>query len=193
MAAPTKSPEAGAPRAAKRGLALACVLALLGLQACPKGGPAPMTPSASAKHALLGERAPEFDLPGEAGGAPLSLAAHAGKVVIVDFWATWCDPCRESFPFYQSLSDKYGERLAVLGISVDEEPSGIAKFVAETGVKFPVGWDEGQVVAGRYEPETMPTSYIIDKNGVIAHVHAGFREGDEESLTHHVEQLLEKP
>jgi cytochrome c biogenesis protein CcmG, thiol:disulfide interchange protein DsbE len=190
MAVPMRNPEAGA-HPADLCAVMACGLTLLVLGACDKARPGPVAPSAA--HALLGERAPEFELPAQTGGEPLALAPHVGKVVIVDFWATWCDPCRDSFPFYQSLSDKYGDRLVVLGISVDEHPGGIANFVAETGVKFPVGWDEGQVVAGRYEPDTMPTSYIIDKHGVIAHVHAGFREGDEESLVHHLNQLLQKP
>ena len=185
-----RNPEAG-DRRAKACSAMAGALALLNLAACEKAGPGPVTPSAD--HALLGEPAPDFELAAQSGGEPLSLAAHSGKVVIVDFWATWCDPCRDSFPFYQSLSERYGDRLVVLGISVDEEPGGIPEFVAETGAKFPVGWDEGQVVAGLYEPETMPTSYIIDKHGVVAHVHAGFREGDEESLVHHLDKLLKKP
>lgn len=147
-----------------------------------------MAPSES--HPLLGATAPAFEIPAAVGQGTLSPEDNAGKVVIVDFWATWCDPCKQSFPFYQSLVDRYAGKVVVLAVSVDEEPEAIADFVQETGVKFPVGWDEGQAVAHLYNPEKMPTSYIVDTNGVVSFVHAGFADGEEAGITRDVESLL---
>jgi peroxiredoxin len=139
---------------------------------------------------LIGATAPEFEIASQTGGGALSPQGAGGKVVIIDFWATWCAPCRESFPFYQSLVDAHPNSLVVLGVSVDEEPTKIPEFAKETGVTFPLGWDEGQVVAKLYNPEKMPTSYIIDRNGVVSHVHAGFTDGDPAAITRHVDELL---
>ncbi len=145
---------------------------------------------AGEEHALLGVQAPSFDLPAQSGGERASLGAAAGKVVIVDFWATWCKPCRESFPFYQRLADTHAGSLVVIGISVDEEPSGIGQFAKETGAKFALAWDEDQSLSKRYAPPAMPTSYIIDQNGIVRHVHGGFRAGDDEIIQSKVASLL---
>jgi cytochrome c biogenesis protein CcmG/thiol:disulfide interchange protein DsbE len=161
--------------------------ALLGFSGCDKGGAGAAAPAE--QHPLLGTAAPEFEIPSQTGGAPLSPQSQAGKVVIIDFWATWCAPCRESFPFYQSLVEQHGGEVVVLAVSVDEEPAKIPDFAKETGVTFPLGWDEGQVVAKLYNPEKMPTSYLVDKNGVVSHVHAGFADGDPAEIARHVDAL----
>src|SRR4029079_17320098 len=86
----------------------------------------------------VGAQAPNFSLAPVGGGAPVGPAMFVGKVVIVDFWATWCGPCRQSFPAYQRLLGKFDGKLAVIGVSVDEAPDEIAKFKSETGVSFPL-------------------------------------------------------
>jgi thiol-disulfide isomerase/thioredoxin len=91
----------------------------------------------------------------------VSLQQYAGKVTVVDFWATWCAPCHESFPVYQRISQKYGGQVAVVGISVDEDPAGIAKFVKETGAKFSIAWDEGQLTSKSYQPPTASCASCI--------------------------------
>ncbi|HEY3497098.1 MAG TPA: TlpA disulfide reductase family protein [Polyangiaceae bacterium] len=139
---------------------------------------------------LVGAKAPDFSLAPAGGGEPLGPGAFAGKVLIVDFWATWCAPCRESFPAYQRLVDKFGGQVAVIGVSVDEDASGIEKFRSETGVKFPLVWDEGQVAAGVYKPGTMPTSFIVDRAGFVKFVHEGFHAGDEQTLESNIKSLL---
>ncbi|MFO0566588.1 MAG: TlpA disulfide reductase family protein [Polyangiaceae bacterium] len=147
--------------------------------------------SGAAEHQLVGAPAPAFDLPGKAGGVQkVSLADGAGKVMLVDFWATWCEPCKDSFPHHQKLAEKYAGQLVVVGISIDDDPGKIDDFVKKTGAKFPIGWDEGQSVSGTYNPPTMPTAYIIDKSGIVRYVHAGFHKGDETEIEAHVAELL---
>jgi peroxiredoxin len=147
--------------------------------------------SKGTEHELLGAPAPSFDLKAQHGAKRVSLEGSGGRVRVVDFWATWCEPCKESFPAYQKLDDKYGNKLVIIGISVDDEPNGIRAFAEETQVKFALAWDEGQAISARYQPPTMPTSYVVDKSGIVRHVHAGFRSGDEQEIEAAIAGLLE--
>lgn len=140
---------------------------------------------------MVGSIAPDFDLPARSGAGRVSLSALRGKVVVVDFWATWCAPCRLSFPKYQALSERYGDGVVVVGVSEDDEPDGISAFAEETGATFPLVWDEDKSVAAAYRPSSMPTSYLIDRGGLIRHVHLGFRQGDEERIASRLEELLQ--
>jgi cytochrome c biogenesis protein CcmG/thiol:disulfide interchange protein DsbE len=142
------------------------------------------------QHPLLGAAAPSFELSSPSGKQKISLASYAGKVVVVDFWATWCTPCHESFPVYQRIAEKYGSKVAVIGISVDEDPAGIAKFAKETGAKFPIVWDDGQITSKSYQPPTMPTSYVIDASGIVRFVHSGFHSGEEQEIETELDSLL---
>lgn len=164
----------------------AMAVALVGCDGKMGGGP---SAAAGEEHALVGVKAPDFDLAAQSGGERASLSEHAGKVVIVDFWATWCKPCKQSFPFYQSLVEKHGGEVVVLGIAEDDEPAGIEAFAEETGVKFPLAWDDGKSVAKSYDPKSMPTSYLIDRNGIVREVHDGFRDGDEKVIEAEVAEL----
>lgn len=156
-----------------------------GSQSTPKSGGA-----VTEGGGLVGAPAPDFSLAPPGGGGAIGPASFKGQVVIVDFWATWCAPCRKSFPAYQALMDEFGGKLTVIGVSVDDDSSGIEKFRSETGVKFPLVWDEGQAVAGSYKPGTMPTSFVIDKNGIVTSIHEGFHEGDEATLREKIRSLL---
>lgn len=139
---------------------------------------------------LVGRTAPAFDLPAQSGGDRVSLDALRGKVVVVDFWATWCEPCRQSFPKYQALLDRFGGDLAVVGVSEDDEPDPIAGFAEETGVGFPLVWDRDKRVAHQYEPPSMPTSFLVDQNGIIRHVYQGYHPGDEKTVEADIRALL---
>jgi cytochrome c biogenesis protein CcmG/thiol:disulfide interchange protein DsbE len=184
---PPAEEDAGVMIRAVRAAALAS--ALVAGVGCG-GGAGPSAAHAVSEHPLLGAPAPDFELPSADGKRRVGLAEQSGKVVIVDFWATWCEPCRASFPAYQRLVDEFGGKLAVIGVSVDEEPSGIAAFAASTGVKFPLAWDEGQGAAKSYQPPTMPTSFVVDAHGVVRFVHAGFTVGDEAQLKTEVSSLF---
>jgi peroxiredoxin len=164
-------------------------LVVLGAAGCtPKGGPgAAALPDT--EHPLRGAPAPDFSL-AVRGGDAANLGAYAGKVVLVDFWATWCEPCRSSFPEYQALIATYADRVVVVGISEDDEADGIDQFAAETGVRFPLAWDGDKGVAQRYQISSMPTLFIIDRNGLVRYVHAGFRPGDEAMVRAAIDSLL---
>jgi peroxiredoxin len=170
---------------------IACVLvglAGLGPACAPKGGPG-AAPLPATEHPLRGSPAPDFRLPAR-GGASASPSDHAGKVVLVDFWATWCEPCRSSFPEYQALLARYPGRVVVLGISEDDEDQGIERFAEETGVAFPLAWDGDKSVAQSYQIDGMPTLFIIDQRGLVRFVHSGFRPGDEQQISAAIDSLF---
>jgi cytochrome c biogenesis protein CcmG, thiol:disulfide interchange protein DsbE len=178
------------PRASERIHSLVtCALALL-FTACGGAGGSGAKTAEGEQHPLVGAPAPDFTLKAQYGAKRVSLEEAKGKVTIVDFWATWCEPCRESFPAYQKLLEKHESDLAIIGVSVDDAPDEIPAFASATGVKFPLAWDDGQAVAGAYKPPTMPTSYVIDQNQVIRHVHVGFKSGDDKELEKAVVSLL---
>lgn len=168
------------------GLAALALCVACGGGAGGGGGASPQGVS----HPLVGAPAPSFELPDVVKGGNQSLGAYAGKVVVVDFWATWCEPCKQSFPAYQTLVTDLGGDVVVIGISQDDDAKGIKAFVAETGATFPVVWDEGKSVAKAYDPPTMPTAYVLDKSGIVRFVHAGYRAGDEATLKAEARSLL---
>lgn len=181
--------KARSERRAERSLPWLASWCLASLASCAGGAGGPGASSADASHALIGAPAPAFELRDTADGRAQSPTAYAGKVVIVDFWATWCEPCKQSFPVYQKLVDRLGGELVVVGVSQDDDSNGIDAFRSETGVKFPVVWDDGKAVAKSYDPPSMPTAYVIDKNGIVRFVHVGYRPGDEVTLEERVRSL----
>jgi len=120
------------------------------------------------------------------------IAYAQGKVVFVDFWATWCGPCKESFPKLQELYTKYAASgLEIVGVSEDDENQGIAEFgQAHGNAKFPIGWDNGKSIAGQYKPPTMPTTFVVDKNGIVRFVHVGYHDNDQAELEKELKGLL---
>ena len=176
-------------RPARRWLCLGVASLAWALVSCGgAGGGGASSPAAS--HPLIGGPAPAFELGAVSGGAAQSLQAHAGKVVIVDFWATWCEPCKQSFPAYQKLLSELGPDVVIIGVSQDDDDKSIPAFVAETGAKFPVVWDDGKSVAKAYDPPTMPTAFVIDKSGIVRFVHVGYRAGDETTLAEEARSLM---
>jgi peroxiredoxin len=166
------------------------------LAACASGGgEGPQTPSGetgTTKHDLLNNPAPGVAGESVNGKGKVSLDHWKGKVVLVDFWATWCEPCKKSFPKLEELRVKYGASgLEIVGISEDDEDGGAIKKFAETyGAKFPLLWDKDKALAGKYKPPNMPSSFLVDKNGVIRHVHLKYRDGDEREIEQEVKSLL---
>jgi thiol-disulfide isomerase/thioredoxin len=146
--------------------------------------------AAGDKHAMVGVHAPSFSRPPIVGPSTLSTDSAKGKVLVVDFWATYCKPCEKEFPKLQALADKHAGALVVYGLSEDDATDGISAFVKKTGVRFPIGWDEKNAISQRYKLDKMPTSFIVDKRGIVRFVHGGYTDGEEEQIAREVEQLM---
>jgi peroxiredoxin len=124
-------------------------------------------------------------------GKRIDRAALAGKVVVVDFWATWCAPCKQELPVLQRLYERYAKQgLVVVAVSVDKDATNVRKFASELKLSFPVLHDAKHDVAGRFDPPRMPSSFIVDRKGIVRHVHAGYRAGDEAKLEAEIKALL---
>jgi peroxiredoxin len=137
----------------------------------------------------VGQPAPAFDVPGTS--ANVRLADMKGKVVYVDFWASWCAPCKQSFPWMNEMQAKYGPRgLQIVGVTVDRKREDADKFLAATPAKFTVAYDTSGQVAGAYKPKGMPTSFLIGADGVVRAVHVGFKDSDRAELEKQIEAQL---
>lgn len=137
-----------------------------------------------------GTRLPEIGLK-DLSGRKVDVASLRGKVVIVDFLASWCAPCKQELPVLEKLYKKYqGQGLVVVGVSVDEELSNLKGLLKQIRVSFPVVHDQAKVVADRFEPPKMPSSYIVDRKGIVRHVQAGFRNSDAADMEAKVKALL---
>jgi thiol-disulfide isomerase/thioredoxin len=137
-----------------------------------------------------GDAPPAIDMPDQT-GAKVDLAALKGKVVIVDFWASWCGPCKKEMPVLETLHAKYASQgLVIVGVNIDSSPKKMNKFLKNTPVRFRIVHDRKLVVANRYEPETMPTSYFIGRDGTLRYIHGGFGKGDAGGIEERVKALL---
>jgi thiol-disulfide isomerase/thioredoxin len=146
--------------------------------------------TASASALDLGDVPPPIDLPDQ-DGKRVELDKLRGKLVIVDFWASWCAPCKQEMPELDKLYKKYGQQgLVVVGVNIDRSEKKMRSFLESSPVSFPVVHDEGLKRAARYEPSVMPSSYFIGKAGRIEYIHRGFRKKDLPELEARVQKLL---
>lgn len=138
-----------------------------------------------------GASAPEFDILGTAGNVKLS-ALH-GKLVYLDFWASWCGPCKRSFPWMNEMQKRYGAQgFQVIAVNLDAKHGDALDFLAQTPATFTVGFDPEAGVARSYGVKGMPSSLLIGPDGrVIAH-HQGFNDGDKAELEARISAHLKK-
>jgi peroxiredoxin len=130
--------------------------------------------------ARLGEPAPDFAL-ASPGGEPVSLSDYAGRPIVLNFWASWCQPCRAEMPFLESLYQAHQDRgLVVLAVNVQEAPEVARAFGAELGLSFPLLLDEHGTIATQYRVQTLPMTYLIDRTGRIATHQRGMFASEEE-------------
>ena len=124
--------------------------------------------------ATAGTAAPTFALDGRTG--PVKLADYRGKYVYLDFWASWCGPCKHSFPWMDALQKRYGAGLQVLAVNVDTNRADAEQFLALVPSGFVIAWDPAGAVARQYAIKGMPSSVLIDPAGQVVAVHAGFND-----------------
>jgi cytochrome c biogenesis protein CcmG/thiol:disulfide interchange protein DsbE len=123
---------------------------------------------------------------------PLDLARYRGKVVVVDFWASWCGPCRQSFPWLNAMQAKYADRgLVVIGVNVDRERADADRFLRDVPAGFQVVYDPGGTLASKYDLPGMPVSYVIGPKGEVVGRHVGFRNALRDEREAELQKLLE--
>ncbi len=139
-----------------------------------------------------GDRAPDFSLQ-DVSGRRLSLGDAKGKVVLLDFWATYCEPCRASIPFFEELHGEQGkDGLLILGINEDVYTGHVKDFLKETGITYTVLMDSGQTAARRYGVRKFPETFLIDRTGVVRKKWIGFAPGHAAEIRTEVETYLKK-
>jgi peroxiredoxin len=141
--------------------------------------------------ATLSGPAPNFTLQSN-GGQPVALASLKGKVVMVNFWATWCVPCRQEMPHLQALYERYNSLgFELLAVNVEKNNAeGARKWLEETPVTFPVLFDPENQVTKLYKVQTMPSTVLIGRDGTMRFIHHGYKPGYENEYQTQVRALL---
>ena len=145
----------------------------------------------TADAAETGSQVPDCVLSSVTDAQRHTLRQFHGKVLYVDFWASWCPPCAQSFPFLNELNQDFKDKdLQVIGIGMDQAPEDTKAFLAKYPADFAVMADIDEKCAKDFDVKAMPSSYLVDRKGIVRHVHLGFRSGDAKELRALVEQLL---
>jgi peroxiredoxin len=141
--------------------------------------------------ATISEPAPNFALPSSTGG-PVSLEDLRGQVVMINFWATWCGPCRQEMPHLEALHQRYESLgFTLLGVNVEDDAEGARKWLAEHAqVTFPILFDSRNEVSKLYDVIAMPSTVIVDRTGAIRFVHHGYKPGYENEYQTQIRALL---
>ncbi|RLA24922.1 MAG: TlpA family protein disulfide reductase [Gammaproteobacteria bacterium] len=146
--------------------------------------------SSLASSTLEGQSAPDFVLKSSSGNN-LRLSEYRGDVVMINFWATWCGPCRQEMPLLDDLYGRYQRvGFTLLGVNIDDDSRRAMKMIEELGVNFPVLFDESKDVSKLYAVEAMPVTVLVDREGTVRHVHHGYKPGYEEKYLTEIRALL---
>ena len=147
----------------------------------------PFSPAHAVKK---GDTAPDFTLKSRS-GKNLRLADFRGKVVMINFWATWCAPCRQELPHLNALYKKYKSKgFVLLGVNLDNDPAAARKMADEFKVSFPVLFDPEQKTGKLYRLKAMPSTVILNRSGKVRHVHLGYKPGYEKEYDKQVRRLV---
>ena len=143
-----------------------------------------------ASSGLEGQVAPDFALKSST-GENLRLSEYRGDVVMINFWATWCGPCRQEMPLLDELYTRY-ERVgfSLLGVNIDDDSRRAMQMIEDLGVSFPVLFDARKEVSELYEVEAMPVTVLVDREGNVRYVHHGYKPGYEDKYVDQVRSLL---
>ena len=146
----------------------------------------------------VGQPAPDFKLKGMGAGETLTLSEFRGQFVYVDFWASWCAPCRQSFPWMNTMQRKFQDKgLRIVAINLDEadtsSTTAIKDFLAKSPANFKIAFDSAGVTPKAYGVLGMPTSFLIGKDGKVIFRHAGFKNADRDELETRIAIAMASP
>jgi len=143
-----------------------------------------------ASSGMEGQLAPDFALKSST-GENMRLSEFRGDVVMINFWATWCGPCRQEMPLLNELYVRY-ERVGfnLLGVNIDDDSRRAMQMIEELGVTFPVLFDARKEVSKLYNVEAMPVTVLVDREGIVRYVHLGYKPGYEDKYLDQVRSLL---
>ncbi len=134
--------------------------------------------------------APDFRLANRAGGE-VALSELRGQVVMINFWASWCGPCRQEFPALDEIYGKYKPMgFTMVGINVESEQSDAERFLASRPVRFPILFDPDNKVSGSYGVSAMPTTVLVDRQGRLRWQHRAYKPGDEAKYIEQIRAML---
>jgi len=135
------------------------------------------------------QSAPEFNLPGKA--TNIDLKQYRGKIVLLDFWASWCQPCKQSFSWMNEMQMRYGEEgFSVVAINLDDSYEDAQQFLKEFPAQFDIAYDPKGEIADAYALSVMPSSFIINKQGQVIYKHRGFNNADKKILESKIRRLV---
>lgn len=162
---------------------IASLLAALTAAALLAGSPAQAAAPAAA---------PDFALPARDGGT-IRLSDLRGQVVMVNFWATWCGPCRQEMPLLEQIHAKYEPLgFTLLGVNVEPDSAPAQDWLKSVPVSFPILFDRENAVSARFGVEAMPSTVLIDREGRVRHVHLGYKPGDESTYADLIRNLVKE-
>jgi len=140
----------------------------------------------------LANAAPDFTLPSST-GENVRLAEQRGQVVMLNFWASWCGPCRQEMPLLDAMFQRYSSAGFVLyGVNVEEDNTDAIKLIKQLGVSFPILYDAESKASSLYQVDAMPTTVLIDKKGQIRFVNRGYKAGDENKYRDQIRELIKE-
>ena len=179
----------GAVRSASLVVAL-LALAAIGVAACATSGGGAGSRAAGSGSDGVGRPAPDIVVE-RLNGKSLALSSLRGKVVLLDVWASWCGPCLKELPMLDAIARRlHGRGVEVLAVSVDQERANVLKFLeSQSHWSLTVAHDPRGVIADTLQPDKMPTSYVIDRRGVIRYVNGGFEPSDAAVIERRLDEL----
>lgn len=140
----------------------------------------------------IGNEAGNFTLK-SASGSNIRLSEYRGQVVLLNFWASWCGPCRQEFPHLDDLHQKYSDLgFTVFGVNVEQDRKSADKVLRDIPVTFPVLFDKNNLVSELYKVDAMPMTVLVDRNGVVRFLHRGYRPGFEMAYDKQVRALVKE-